>query len=47
MMNRYANLIVANSRSTGAALIVDQSKERIICNAVEDKQDIFIQPHLE
>lgn len=45
MMNRYANLIVANSRSTGAALKVDQSKVRIVYNAVEDKQDIFIQPH--
>lgn len=37
MMNRYADLIVANSKSTGVALKVNQNKVRVVYNAV-DKQ---------
>lgn len=39
MMNRYANIIIANSKSTGRALKVDQNKVRVVYNAVEEKQD--------
>lgn len=36
MMNRYADLIVANSKSTGEALKVKKEKIRVVYNAVED-----------
>ena len=36
VMNRYADIIVANSKSTGAALMVNQDKVRVIYNAVEE-----------
>ena len=36
MMNRYADLIVANSKSTEAALKVKKEKIRVVYNAVED-----------
>lgn len=39
VMNHYADVIVANSRSTGKALRVDQRKIRVVYNAVEEKQD--------
>ena len=37
MMKRYANLIIANSKASGAALKVPESKIRVVYNAVEDK----------
>lgn len=45
MMNRYADLIVANSRSTGKALTVDHQKIRVIYNAVEEKEDVTLISH--
>lgn len=36
IMNRYADIIVANSKSTGEALNVDKKKIRVVYNAVED-----------
>lgn len=36
MMNRYADLIVANSKSTGDALRVKKEKIRVVYNAVEN-----------
>ena len=36
MMNRYADLIVANSKSTGKALNVSQNKVRVVYNAVDE-----------
>jgi glycosyltransferase involved in cell wall biosynthesis len=45
VMNRYAHLIVANSKETGKALYVDQSKVRAIYNAVEEKENMAEIPH--
>src|SRR5699024_1205170 len=36
MMNRYADLVVANSKATGNALKVKNDKIRVVYNAVED-----------
>lgn len=41
IMNRYADLIIANSISTGKALKVNQKKIRVIYNAVEEKENII------
>lgn len=45
VMDRYADLIVANSKSTGTALNVNKDKIRVVYNAVEEKENGFIQPH--
>ncbi|WKY46450.1 glycosyltransferase family 4 protein [Eubacteriaceae bacterium ES3] len=45
IMNRYANLIVANSKSTGIALKVNQKCVRVVYNAVEEKKNTIQQPH--
>lgn len=45
MMNRYSDLIVANSKATGKALKVPQDKVRVIYNAVEEKQIGEVKPH--
>lgn len=45
VMNRYADLIVANSKSTGKALEVDQDKVRVVYNAVEEKENAILIPH--
>lgn len=37
MMKRYADLIIANSKASGTALKVPESKIRVVYNAVEDK----------
>lgn len=39
MMNRYSDVIVANSNATGAVLKVNQSKIKVVYNAVDEKQD--------
>lgn len=44
-MQRYADLIIANSRATGQALKVDQKKVRVVYNAVEQKGDTDLMPH--
>ena len=38
MMNRYSDVIIANSKATGKALKVEQEKIRVIYNAVESKE---------
>lgn len=38
IMQRYSDLIIANSKSTGMALRVDQKKIRIVYNAIEEKE---------
>lgn len=45
VMNRYADLIIANSKATGKALNVNQSKVRVVYNAVEEKENAVIIPH--
>ena len=45
MMSRYADLIVANSKSTAMALKVKQDKVRVVYNAVEEKENAFLQLH--
>lgn len=45
VMNRYADLIVANSKATGNALNVKQDKVRVVYNAVEEKDNAKIQAH--
>lgn len=40
MMQKYADLIIANSYSTGKALKVSQDKIRVIYNAVDEKNEI-------
>ena len=45
MMNRYADLIVANSKSTAMALKMNQNKIRVVYNAVEAKINASIIPH--
>lgn len=45
VMNRYADLVVANSNATGKALNVNQGKVRIVYNAVEEKRNATIVPH--
>lgn len=38
VMNRYSDVIIANSRSTGNALKVNQNKVRIVYNAIEKSE---------
>lgn len=45
MMQRYADVIIANSKATGEALRVDQKKVRVVYNAVDRKQDTTLIPH--
>lgn len=45
MMQHYSDLIIANSRATGAALKVDQRKVRVVYNAVTQKEDTALTPH--
>ena len=45
MMQRYADLIIANSRATGEALRVNRNKIRVVYNAVERKADTVRIPH--
>lgn len=45
VMDKYADLIVANSKATGDALKVPQSKVRVVYNAVDEKQIICKIPH--
>ena len=42
MMNRYADTIVANSKSTGAALKVECSKIRVVYNAVDEIESVYV-----
>ena len=45
MMEHYADYIVANSKETGKALLVNQEKVRVIYNAVEQQKDVEKNPH--
>lgn len=45
IMNKYADIIVANSKATGNALKVNQDKIRVVYNAVEEKEDIKYNVH--
>lgn len=45
VMNRYADLVVANSVATGKALNVAQDKIRVVYNAVEEKENAAIVLH--
>lgn len=45
MMNRYADLIIANSISTGSALKVSKNKIRVVYNAVEEDCSICKKKH--
>jgi glycosyltransferase involved in cell wall biosynthesis len=45
MMNRYADIIVANSISTGEALAVNKKKVRVVYNAVESECFISKKEH--
>lgn len=45
IMNRYADLIVANSKETGKALRINSNKIRVIYNAVEEKPKTNVIPH--
>ena len=40
MMNLFSDRIIANSKSTGAALKVKNSKISVVYNAVEEKEDV-------
>ena len=45
MMDRYADLIIANSKATGDALLVNQDKVRVVYNAVDEKKTSGNVPH--
>lgn len=45
IMNRYADVIIANSKATGKALNVNQDKVRVVYNAVEETIEQTIAPH--
>ena len=46
MMNRYSDFIIANSKATGNALMVNQKKMQVVYNAVEEKTDsIYYSTH--
>jgi glycosyltransferase involved in cell wall biosynthesis len=41
IMQRYANVIIANSKATGNALAVRQDKIRVVYNAVDEKNQVI------
>ena len=45
IINLYADQIIVNSNATGKALNVNQSKVRVIYNAVDEKENAVIVPH--
>ena len=45
IMNRYADVVIANSKQTGMALKVNQNKVQVVYNAVEEHKDAYIKPH--
>mgnify|MGYP005755453945 CR=1 FL=1 len=45
IMNRYADIIIANSKATGKAICVDQEKVRVVYNAVDEKKNIEKKSH--
>lgn len=45
VMQRYSDLIIANSEATGRAIRVDKSKVRVVHNAVEDTKNEKKNPH--
>lgn len=45
VMEHYADLIIANSKTTGEALKVSPSKIRVVYNAVEKKCDVCCKEH--
>lgn len=45
MMNTFADLIIANSKTTAKALAVDQRKIRVVYNAVEEQEDTYHLPN--
>ncbi len=47
IVQRYADLIVANSKATGKALRVDQSKIRVVYNAVAERENAVPTPHAQ
>lgn len=45
VMQRYAHVIIANSRATGEALKVAPEKIRVVYNAVQERPDAQLRPH--
>lgn len=45
MMNAFADLIIANSKTTAKALAVDQRKIRVVYNAVEEQENTYHAPN--
>ena len=41
IMNRYADVVIANSKATGVALKVNQKKVKVVYNAVEESADVI------
>ena len=45
VMQHFADLVVANSQATGKSLLVDQTKVRVVYNAVTERDDAQLIPH--
>ena len=45
IMKRNADVIIANSKASGKALNVPESKIRVVYNAVEDRDKVNVAPH--